>query len=71
MSTVSGADEIIVLKDGCIAERGTHVSLLLQRGLYTAMWERQREASEAEEMLRQARETDELGVIVRRRTPQV
>lgn len=71
LSTVIGADEIIVLKDGMIAERGRHADLLLADGLYSAMWARQREASEAEEKLRKAREEDELGVVVRRRTPEV
>ena len=42
-----------------------------ERGLYASMWDRQREASEAEERLRIAREADELGVVVRRRTPEV
>ena len=49
LSTVISADEIIVLKDGRIAERGTHLELLRERGLYAAMWDRQREATEAEE----------------------
>ena len=51
--------------------RGTHVDLLRQHGLYASMWDRQREATEAEERLRIARETDELGVVVRRRTAEV
>jgi len=67
LSTVIGADEIIVLKDGLIAERGTHVALLAIDGLYAAMWNRQREASEAEERLRRAREEDDLGVVARGR----
>jgi ATP-binding cassette subfamily B protein len=67
LSTVIGADEIIVLQDGRVAERGTHAALLERRGLYAEMWDRQREATEAEERLRIARETDELGVVVRRR----
>lgn len=71
LSTVIGADEIIVLQDGMIAERGTHQSLLRAGGLYAAMWDRQREATEAEERLRIARETDELGIVVRRRTAEV
>jgi len=71
LSTVISADEIIVLRDGEIAERGTHHSLLAARGLYASMWDRQREATEAEERLRIARETDELGVVVRRRTSEV
>src|SRR5262249_36527310 len=65
LSTVIAADEIIVLKDGAIVERGTHADLLREDGLYAAMWTRQREATEAEERLRAAREGDELGVIVR------
>lgn len=71
LSTVITADEIIVLKDGEIAERGTHAELMRQHGLYASMWDRQREATEAEERLRIARESDELGVIVRRRTSEV
>jgi len=71
LSTVISADEIIVLKDGLIAERGTHSSLLRHGGLYASMWARQREANEAEERLRIARETDELGVVVRRKTEEV
>ncbi len=71
LSTVVSADEIIVLKDGVIAERGRHAELLAAGGLYADMWNRQREATEAEERLRIARETDELGVVVRRRTPEV
>jgi len=71
LSTVISADEIIVLKDGEIVERGTHPALLRKKGLYASMWDRQREASEAEERLRIARESDEMGVIVRRRTSEV
>ncbi|MGB3830767.1 MAG: ABC transporter ATP-binding protein/permease [Mesorhizobium sp.] len=71
LSTVISADEIIVLKDGRIAERGTHAALLRKGGLYASMWDRQREATEAEERLRIARESDEMGVVVRRRTSEV
>lgn len=66
LSTVVNADEIIVLKGGEIAERGSHAELLDQNGLYASMWNRQREATQAEEKLRQVRENDELGVVVRR-----
>lgn len=66
LSTVINADEIIVLKGGEIAERGRHGDLLAAGGLYAEMWNRQREATEAEERLRKARETDEMGVVVRR-----
>lgn len=67
LSTVVDADEIIVLKAGRIAERGRHEELLQTGGLYADMWNRQREATEAEERLRIAREADEMGVIIRRR----
>lgn len=55
LSTVINADEIIVLKAGSIAERGTHKQLLRKKGLYSDMWSRQREANEAEERLRVAK----------------
>ncbi len=66
LSTVISADEIIVLQDGRIAERGKHSALLAKRGLYAEMWARQREATEAEERLRRVREEDELGIVERR-----
>jgi ATP-binding cassette, subfamily B, heavy metal transporter len=68
LSTIIGADEIIVLQDGLIAERGGHAALLKKKGLYAAMWDRQREATEAEERLRRAKEGDDLGVVIRRKT---
>lgn len=65
LSTVISADEIIVLRDGRIAERGTHADLLAADGLYASMWNRQREATQAEEHLRKVRDSDDLGVIMR------
>lgn len=44
LSTVVDADEIIVLDNGIIAERGRHDDLLNLEGLYAAMWWRQQEA---------------------------
>ncbi|MDB5473692.1 MAG: transporter ATP-binding protein/permease [Devosia sp.] len=59
LSTVVNADEILVLRDGVVAERGNHVALLQQDGLYAQMWNRQREATEAEEkLLRTANDPD-------------
>ncbi len=54
LSTIINADEIIVLDRGKIAERGAHVSLLAQNGLYAALWKRQNEVRQAEETLRRA-----------------
>ena len=51
LSTVVGADEILVLDKGIIVERGTHEGLLAQSGVYAAMWNQQREVAEAEEIL--------------------
>jgi len=45
LSTVVDADEILVLDDGCIVERGTHNALLARGGTYAAMWERQQRAA--------------------------
>jgi ATP-binding cassette, subfamily B, heavy metal transporter len=67
LSTVVKADEIIVLRDGIIAERGTHYRLLSKQGLYAQMWNRQREATEAEELAR--RKAADADGFVRRTLP--
>lgn len=41
LSTIVDADEILVMNNGIIAERGTHKDLLAQNGLYAVMWARQ------------------------------
>ena len=47
LSTVVDADEIVVLDQGRMVERGTHAALLAEGGQYAKMWERQeREAAE-------------------------
>ncbi|RFB80185.1 ABCB family ABC transporter ATP-binding protein/permease [Methylovirgula sp. 4M-Z18] len=58
LSTVVNADEIIVLDQGMIAERGTHDELLEKEGIYAALWNRQREVDEAQEKIRQAAEAE-------------
>ena len=49
LSTVVHADQIVVLDDGRVAERGTHTELLRAGGLYAQMWARQ--AKERDEAL--------------------
>jgi ATP-binding cassette, subfamily B, heavy metal transporter len=53
LSTIVAADEIIVLDQGRIVERGVHGALLAKGGLYASMWNRQREAEAAREKLAQ------------------
>jgi ATP-binding cassette subfamily B protein len=49
LSTVVEADEIIVLADGQVAERGSHTVLMAEDGVYAQMWRRQSEAVAATE----------------------
>jgi ATP-binding cassette, subfamily B, heavy metal transporter len=59
LSTIVGADEILVLDQGVIVERGTHTQLLTLGGLYASMWNRQREAQMAREILAEVGEAGE------------
>jgi ABC-type transport system involved in Fe-S cluster assembly fused permease/ATPase subunit len=51
LSTIVNADEILVLDRGAIIERGTHRELIAREGLYASMWNRQREAQLARDIL--------------------
>jgi ATP-binding cassette, subfamily B, heavy metal transporter len=51
LSTIVNADEILVLDRGAIVERGTHRELIARGGLYASMWNRQREAQLARDIL--------------------
>ena len=51
LSTVIESDEILVLNQGCVIERGTHHQLLALDGQYANMWARQQEAARAREAL--------------------
>jgi ATP-binding cassette subfamily B protein len=47
LSTIVNVDEIIVLDQGVIVERGAHAVLIAKGGLYARMWNRQREVEDA------------------------
>ncbi|WP_417433050.1 ABCB family ABC transporter ATP-binding protein/permease [Kiloniella sp.] len=65
LSTVVDADEIIVLEQGQIEERGTHSDLLKKEGHYAEMWRRQLEvAQKVAEVEKVAGQDDAVGGIV-------
>ncbi|NMH63596.1 lipid A export permease/ATP-binding protein MsbA [Shewanella salipaludis] len=41
LSTIESADQILVVDQGCIVERGTHKSLLEQNGMYAKLYQMQ------------------------------
>jgi ABC-type transport system involved in Fe-S cluster assembly fused permease/ATPase subunit len=54
LSTVMDADQILVLGQGRIVERGTHAQLLEAKGEYARMWALQQEQAEAQQVLERA-----------------
>lgn len=46
LSTIAGADKILVFENGAIVEQGRHQELIAKDGLYAALWRRQSQATE-------------------------
>jgi len=69
LSTVVDADEILVLDHGQIVERGRHGDLVAMGGHYAAMWNKQKQAAEALEKLKQVENDPDVVPGVARATP--
>lgn len=49
LSTITMCDQILVLHEGKVAERGSHAELLAMKGRYAGMWKKQVRAQRAAE----------------------
>ncbi len=52
LSTIVHADEILLLSDGQIVERGNHKTLLALEGRYAEMWKRQQYEEKLQELIK-------------------
>jgi ABC-type transport system involved in Fe-S cluster assembly fused permease/ATPase subunit len=69
LSTVVDADEILVLDHGQIVERGRHAELVAMDGHYASMWNKQRQAAAALEILQAAENDPDVVPGIARATP--
>src|SRR6195952_373380 len=69
LSTVIDADEILVLDHGEIVERGRHDDLVTRGGPYASMWNKQKQAAEAREILKAVENDPEVAPGVAKATP--
>jgi len=46
LSTITGADQILVIDNAALVEQGTHASLLAQQGRYNNLWQAQQRSKE-------------------------
>lgn len=58
LSTIKNADQILVLNDGVIAERGTHDELMAKGGLYYDLYTMSAKVTEAEDSVEDKRKRD-------------
>ncbi len=63
LSTIVDADQILVMEQGRIVERGTHAELLALQGNYAAMWDLQQEEQRRAEVAGESGATD-LGDVI-------
>mgnify|MGYP001954707825 CR=1 FL=1 len=59
LSTIINVNEILVLDNGEIAERGNHTALLDRKGLYYQMWQKQQQLDEVQQRLVELKKNDE------------
>lgn len=59
LSTIINVNEILVLDNGEIIERGNHTELLGQNGKYAQMWQKQQQLDEAQQRLMELKKNDE------------
>jgi ATP-binding cassette subfamily B protein len=60
LSTIVNADEILVMEQGRIIERGTHNDLVSKNGHYADMWRRQKEAADEIEKIQRILDGDQI-----------
>ena len=59
LSTIINVNEILVLDNGEVVERGNHTALLEQEGKYYQMWQKQQQLDEVQQKLEELAKIDE------------
>ncbi|MDG1997072.1 MAG: ABC transporter ATP-binding protein/permease [Emcibacteraceae bacterium] len=59
LSTIINVNEILVLDDGAVIERGNHTTLLELNGKYAQMWQKQQQLDEVQQRLVELKKNDE------------